>query len=226
LRPESSCYRHLTPRHLDSSIVYALLLLAVASVAVALFRRLGLGSVPGLLVAGVVVGPHSPGPPFTEHAGDVRHFAELGMVLLLFVIGLDMNPARLWSMRRALVGLGSLQILLTGLTIPLCVSLGMASWATALLIGLPLSLSSTAFVIQLPPQRGELASPENIDASLRLGAEALQMIGTPSDNVDMMLQGVKKGDISWCARGTRVWRRRDLAWIAPFVQPNVRRWTI
>ncbi len=144
--------------HLDSFIVSALLLLAVTSVAVAIFRRLGLGSVLGLLVAGIVVGPHSPGPYVTAHVDDVRHFTELGVVLLLFVIGLEMKPSRLWSMRRDVFGLGTLQILLVGFAIAGYVSLGMESWGTALLIGLTLSLSSTAFVMQLLQERGEFAS--------------------------------------------------------------------
>jgi glutathione-regulated potassium-efflux system protein KefB len=144
--------------HLDNFIVSALLLLVVTSVAVALFRHFGLGSVLGLLVAGVVVGPHSPGPYVTAHVEDVRHFTELGVVLLLFVIGLEMKPERLWMMRRYLFGLGSLQILLAGLAIALYVSLGVSSWQQALLIGLTLSLSSTAFVMQLLQERGELAS--------------------------------------------------------------------
>lgn len=144
--------------HLDNFIVSALLLLAVTSVAVALFRHLGLGSVLGLLVAGVVVGPHSPGLYVTAHVEDVRHFTELGVVLLLFMIGLEMQPSRLWSLRRSLFGLGSLQILLTGLPITLYVSLGEVSWGTALLIGLTLALSSTAFVMQLLQERGEFAS--------------------------------------------------------------------
>ncbi|WP_428623506.1 cation:proton antiporter [Sedimenticola sp.] len=144
--------------HLDTFIFSALLLLAVTSVAVALFRHLGLGSILGLLIAGVVVGPHSPGPYVTDHVEDVRHFTELGVVLLMFVIGLEMRPERLWSMRRNLFGLGSLQIILVGLAITLYVSLSVNSWPTALLIGLTLSLSSTAFVMQLLQERGELAS--------------------------------------------------------------------
>jgi len=144
--------------HLDNFIVSALLLLAATSVAVALFRRIGLGSVLGLLVAGVAVGPHSPGPNVTSHVDDVRHFAELGVVLLLFVIGLEMKPSRLWSLRRELFGLGSLQILLTGAVIALYVFTGTGQWSTALLFGLSMALSSTAFVMQLLAERGELAS--------------------------------------------------------------------
>jgi glutathione-regulated potassium-efflux system protein KefB len=142
---------------LDSFVFSALLLLAVTSVAVALFRHLGLGSILGLLVAGVVVGPHSPGPYVTAHVEDVRHFTELGVVLLLFVIGLEMKPSRLWALRRELFGLGTAQILFTGMALMLGISLAIQGWGTALLIGLTLSLSSTAFVMQLLQERGELA---------------------------------------------------------------------
>lgn len=144
--------------HLDSFIVSALMLLAVASFSVALFRHLGLGSVLGMLVAGIVVGPHSPGPHVTEHVEDVRHFAELGVVMLLFLIGLEMKPARLWALRRDVFGLGTLQVLLSGLAIAIYISLYQPSWKTALLIGMAMALSSTAFVMQLLQERGEMAS--------------------------------------------------------------------
>ncbi|RME34938.1 MAG: portal protein, partial [Gammaproteobacteria bacterium] len=144
--------------HLDNFIIAAMLILAVTSVAVALFRHLGLGSVLGLLVAGIVVGPHSPGPAVIAQVEDVRHFAELGVVMLLFVIGLEMQPSRLWSMRRELFGLGSLQVLLTGLVISTGVGLAGLPWGISLLIGMTLALSSTAFVMQLLQERGQLAS--------------------------------------------------------------------
>ncbi len=162
--------------HLDSFIVSALLLLAVTSVAVTLFRHLGLGSMLGLLVAGVVVGPHSPGPYVTAHVEDVRHFTELGVVLLLFVIGLEMRPSRLWSLRRDLFGLGSLQILLTGLAITFYASLGVESWETALFIGLTLSLSSTAFVMQLLHERGEFTSSHGTGAFAVLLMQDLSVV--------------------------------------------------
>ena len=162
--------------HLDSFIVSALLLLTVTSVAVALFRHLGLGSVLGLLVAGVVVGPHSPGPYVTAHVEDMRHFTELGVVLLLFVIGLEMKPSRLWSLRRELFGLGTLQILLGGLAIALYASVGVESWKTALFIGLTLSLSSTAFVMQLLQERGEFASRHGTGAFAILLMQDLSVV--------------------------------------------------
>ncbi|MCM8855249.1 MAG: cation:proton antiporter [Candidatus Thiodiazotropha sp.] len=150
--------------HLDTFLFSALLLLIATSVAVALFKYLGLGSVLGLLVAGMIVGPYSPGPYVTEHVEDVRHFTELGVVLLLFIIGLEMRPRRLWAMRREVFGLGLLQILLTGLVIALYFRLYQSSWALSLLIGLTFALSSTAFVIQILQERGEIASRHGMTA--------------------------------------------------------------
>ncbi len=143
---------------LDSFVLSATLLLAVAALAVALFRRLGLGSVLGLLVTGIAVGPYSPGPYVTTHVDDVRHFTELGVVLLLFLIGLETNPTRLWAMRRQVFGLGSLQIIVSGLAIGAYSYLFNGSWPTALLIGFSLALSSTAFVLQLLQEQGELGT--------------------------------------------------------------------
>ncbi len=142
---------------LDSFVISAAVLLAVAAVSVTVFKHLGLGAVLGLLVAGIAVGPHSPGPAITSNVEDVRHFTELGVVLLLFLIGLEMRPTRLWSMRREVFGLGSLQIVLSGGVIGAYSFLYQGSWGTALLIGFSLALSSTAFVLQLLQEKGELS---------------------------------------------------------------------
>jgi glutathione-regulated potassium-efflux system protein KefB len=144
--------------HLDTFIFAAMILLLVTSVSVALFKHLGLGSVLGLLVAGIVVG-HSQGPNLYQHVADIRHFTELGVVLLLFLIGLEMKPGTLWSMRREVFGLGSLQILLSGLAIALYFYLFDYSSPLALLIGITFALSSTAFVLQILQERGEITSP-------------------------------------------------------------------
>jgi glutathione-regulated potassium-efflux system protein KefB len=143
---------------LESLLFSAVLLLGAAAVGVALFKQLGLGSVLGLLVAGIIVGPHAPGPYVTTHVDEVRHFTELGVVLLLFIIGLEMRPARLWALRREVFGLGFLQILISGLLIAAYVLLFLENWQLALLVGLTLALSSTAFVVQLLNERGEMAS--------------------------------------------------------------------
>ena len=143
---------------LNSFVISAILLLTVAALAVALFKHLGLGSILGLLVAGIVVGPYSPGPTVTAQVEDVRNFTELGVVLLLFLIGLEMKPRRLWALRREVFGMGSAQILLSGTLIGVYISLYDYSWRASLLMGLTLALSSTALVMQLLHERGDLAS--------------------------------------------------------------------
>ncbi len=144
--------------HLDTFIPAALLILLATSISVVLFKYLGLGSVLGLLAAGIAIGPHSPGPRITGNIEDIRHFAELGVVLLLFLIGLEMRPSRLWSMRRAVFGLGSLQIAVTGIAVGAYFYLYQQDWTVSLLIGLTFAMSSTAFVMQLLQERGEIAS--------------------------------------------------------------------
>lgn len=136
----------------------AVLLLVVASIAVAVFRHFGLGSILGLLVTGVIVGPYTPGPFLTTEVDGVRQFTELGVVLLLFLIGLEMKPRRLWDMRRMLFGLGSLQIVISAALIAVYFKLFQSSWSIAFLIGASFSLSSTAFVIQMLRDQGEMAS--------------------------------------------------------------------
>lgn len=145
---------------LDSHfLLSAVWLLVIATLAVGLFSRAGLGSILGLLAAGIVVGPYSPGPVLTQDVAGVRHFTELGVVLLLFLIGTEMRPARLWSMRREVFGLGGLQVLITGAAIAVYVLLQASTWQAAVLIGLTLALSSTALVMQMLHERGETASP-------------------------------------------------------------------
>lgn len=141
--------------HLDSFVISAAVLLAVAAVSVTVFKHLGLGAVLGLLVAGIAVGPYSPGLVVTSNVEDVRHFTELGVVLLLFLIGLEMRPTKLWSMRKDVFGLGSMQILFSGLAIGAYTHFYQESWGIALLIGFSLALSSTAFVLQLLQEKGE-----------------------------------------------------------------------
>ncbi len=141
---------------LHGFILSAIVLLTAAALSVALFKHLGLGSILGLLVAGVIVGPYSPVHPVTEQVDELRTFTELGVVLLLFMIGLEMQPKRLWALRREIFGLGVIQILVSGLVIALYASLYAPSWSVALLMGLTLALSSTALVIQLLHERGDL----------------------------------------------------------------------
>ncbi len=90
----------------------AAIFLTAAVLAVPLSRRLGLGSVLGYLVAGTVIGPAGLGIVF--NVNDILHFAEFGVVLLLFIIGLELQPSRLWTLRKAIFGMGAAQVLVTG----------------------------------------------------------------------------------------------------------------
>ncbi len=133
------------------------ILLSAAVIAVPLFQSLGLGAIPGFLVAGVVLGPSGLG--YIENYDEISHLAELGVVLLLFVIGIEIKPSRLWRMRGLVLGLGSLQVLITGGLITIIVHEFLnPSWEVSLLIGLALALSSTAFVLQLLRERKLLSS--------------------------------------------------------------------
>ena len=130
--------------------------LIAAVVAVPLFRRFRLGAVLGYLFAGVVIGPHGLG--FVENVGAVQDLAALGVVFLLFIIGLELQPSRLWVLRRSVFGLGSAQLLATGTVLAL---IGMAfglTWKAAWVVGLALAMSSTAFVLQVLAERGELTT--------------------------------------------------------------------
>ncbi|XXF78611.1 monovalent cation:proton antiporter-2 (CPA2) family protein [Myxococcaceae bacterium GXIMD 01537] len=134
----------------------ALVFLAAAVVCVPIFKRLGLGSVLGYLAAGLVIGPWGAG--FISDVESILHFAEFGVVLLLFLIGLELRPARLWELRRAVFGLGGAQVAATGLLLALVGLLLGLRPSTALVAGLGLSLSSTAFALQLLGEKNELTS--------------------------------------------------------------------
>ncbi|MDC7243421.1 MAG: cation:proton antiporter [Sphaerochaetaceae bacterium] len=136
-----------------------LYLFAIATLLVVLSKRIGLGSILGLLIAGVIVGPYSPGPILTSEVETVRHITEFGVVLLLFVIGLEMQPKKLWQMRKEVFGLGSAQILFSGTLIFIYSLSYESSWQVALLVGLTFALSSTAFVMQILQEKGQLYSP-------------------------------------------------------------------
>ncbi|MDT8991070.1 cation:proton antiporter [Curvibacter sp. APW13] len=141
-----------------SFLYSAVLLLVVAAVSVTLFRHFGLGTILGLLVTGIIVGPHTPGPFVTTEVDSVRQFTEIGVVMLLFLIGLEMKPKRLWSLRRMLFGLGSMQVLLCTVAIAGYFRLFYPQWETPILLGASFALSSTAIVIQMLRDKGEVAS--------------------------------------------------------------------
>ena len=132
---------------MESFLLQATLYLIAMVVAVPLATRAGLGSVLGYLLAGVFIGPVL---GFADgEASDLQHFAEFGVVMMLFLIGLDLNPRALWSMRDKLLGLGGLQLLLTAAAVSLAAGLVGQPFRAALALGLILAVSSTAIVVQM-----------------------------------------------------------------------------
>src|SRR6056297_3615627 len=132
--------------------VFVFLLAAV--VVVTLCKHLGLSSVIGYLLAGVVIGPAGVG--LIGNAIEILHFAEFGVVLLLFVIGLELQPRRLWVMRKLVFGLGTAQVVVSAIAIGALLWLADVAPDTAALLGFALALSSTAFVLQLLGEQNKL----------------------------------------------------------------------
>ena len=150
----------------NSLLVDVLVMFTIAIILVPIFKRVGLGSVLGYIFAGIIVGPSL--LQVTNDIGGVREFAEYGVVLLMFLIGLELKPSKLWALRNMVFGLGLLQILLTGF----CISgvlffansyidqAGYGSFKVYLLTGIALALSSTAIAIQILNEQGEMPTEQ------------------------------------------------------------------
>jgi glutathione-regulated potassium-efflux system ancillary protein KefC/glutathione-regulated potassium-efflux system protein KefB len=131
--------------------------LAAAVIAIPIFRYFKLGSVLGYLAAGIIIGPACLG--LISKVDTTEHIGEFGIVLLMFVIGLELQPSRLWVMRKSIFGLGLAQVLATTLALGSAAYFGFEqTWQSALIIGFGLSMSSTALVLQLLAERGQLTS--------------------------------------------------------------------
>ncbi len=144
----------------------ALMLLGGAVVAAPLFKRLGLGTILGYLAAGILIGPVA--QRITE-GEEILHVSELGVVFLLFIIGLELKPSRLWQMRRDIFGLGTAQVVFTGLVLSfLITSSGLLGGAGSIIAGFGLALSSTAFAMQI--------LDENNDTNTRYGQRAFSIL--------------------------------------------------
>jgi monovalent cation:proton antiporter-2 (CPA2) family protein len=143
--------------HTDTSLVEILSLMAVAVVAATVFGRLGFGAILGYLVGGMIIGPWGLG--LIHDTGQIAHIGEFGVVFLLFLIGIELKPARLWVMRRQVFGLGTLQLLVCGAALSFIAfyTLGLGAGPAAL-VGLGLGLSSTAFGTQLLAAKNQLSS--------------------------------------------------------------------
>jgi monovalent cation:proton antiporter-2 (CPA2) family protein len=140
------------------TLLHAIYYLLAATIAVPLFRRFGLGAILGYLVAGAIIGPYELGLIYRPEAA--FQFSELGVVLLLFVIGLELNPQQLWKMRLDVGLLGSAQMLLTAFVITGLIAVFFdLSWQQGFMIGLALALSSTAFAVPLMEEHKIMGLP-------------------------------------------------------------------
>ncbi len=139
-----------------SLITETAIFLGAAVVAVPLAKRLGLGSVLGYLIGGAAIGPW--GLRLVSDVESILHFGEFGVVLLLFLIGLELQPSRLWTMRRPVFGLGGSQVVVSTAILAGAVYLFGVPWQGALAIGLAASLSSTAFALQIMAEKGHLTT--------------------------------------------------------------------
>lgn len=146
-----------TSHHIVADVMLGgVILLGAALIAVLIFRRLGLGAVLGYLVAGIAIGPD--GLALIGEPETILAYSEIGIILLLFLVGLELSPSRLWVMRRDIFVFGPLQVTLCGLAMfgVILVAMPQFSWEAALVLGLPLALSSTAQVLPLLQSRGRL----------------------------------------------------------------------
>jgi len=143
-----------------SSILIALIfMLGATALCVVLFERLGFGTVLGFIFAGIIIGPHTPGPVASQHVNELQNVAELGVVLFLFTVGLEMLPRKVWAMRGLLFGLGSAQMLATAAILGVyLVFLVKVQWQTAIILGFGFAMSSTAIIMTTLQERGALAS--------------------------------------------------------------------
>jgi len=187
--------------HGGIDLVQVVALLAAGVIAVPIFRRLGLGSVLGYLAAGLAVGPFGLGLVHQPEA--ILHAAELGVVLFLFIVGLEMEPSRLWALRKQIFGLGVLQVGLCGALLTLVgIVMGMAP-AVAFVAGMGFVMTSTAVVMQLLSERGDLQSPGGQKIVSILLLEDLAIVPllavvallspTESGEVDMMSRWISVG---------------------------------
>ncbi|MHB8453719.1 MAG: monovalent cation:proton antiporter-2 (CPA2) family protein [Acidiferrobacterales bacterium] len=142
---------------MQTSLLYeAVLFLAAAIITVPLSRKLGVGAVLGYLGAGVLIGPWA--FRLIGNVGNIFRFSQLGVVLLLFIIGLELQPSRLWVLRKAVFGQGAAQVAVTALIIAVCGLFAGLRPVSAILVGLVLSFSSTAFVLQILAEKHQLTT--------------------------------------------------------------------
>ncbi|HCU0462595.1 TPA: cation:proton antiporter, partial [Klebsiella pneumoniae] len=133
-------------------LLAGVLFLFAAVIAVPLASRLGIGAVLGYLLAGIAIGPWGLG--FISDVDEILHFSELGVVFLMFIIGLELNPAKLWRLRSSIFGVGAAQVMLSAAILGGLLMTTGFSWQAAVVGGIGLAMSSTAMALQLMREKG------------------------------------------------------------------------
>jgi monovalent cation:proton antiporter-2 (CPA2) family protein len=162
---------------IPSILLAVVVFLAATATCVILFERLGFGSILGFIVAGIIIGPHTPGPVPVHAVEELQSVAELGVVLFLFTVGLEMRPEKVWAMRRLIFGLGSAQMLVTAALLAVyLIFFAHIPWETATILGLALGMSSTAIVMATLGERGELSTEHGRTSFAVLMAQDLWIV--------------------------------------------------
>ena len=220
--------------HYPGWLINSLIYLSAAVIAVPLSKALGLGSIIGYLAAGIAIGPWGLG--LVSNVEDILHFSEFGVVLMLFLVGLELEPKRLWSLRRPIFGWGSAQVLGCALALTLVALACGVGWRLALVAGLGLALSSTAIALQVMGERNLLPTGSGQTSfSILLFQDVaaipilalLPLLGTPADSsrlasTSMVLEAAKiLAVIVGIVLGGRLLLRPVFRWIARSRTPEI-----
>ncbi len=207
----------------DASVTtQAAIFLAAAVTIVPVFKRLGLGAVLGYLAAGVLIGPS--GFAWIHEVESVLHLAEFGVVFFLFTVGLEIQPSRLWEMRRIVFGLGGAQM---GLTAAAAAAIGIAAGlapGAAVIAGIGLALSSTAIALQLLSERNQLAAPHGRTAFGILLFQDIAVIPVIAMLPLLSPEGAGEGGIPWLRLGGTAALLVGLIVLGPRMIRPVLRW--
>ncbi len=184
----------------ETLLMAGVLYLFAAVVAVPIAARLGIGAVLGYLLAGIAIGPWGLG--FISDVEEILHFSELGVVFLMFIIGLELNPAKLWQLRRSIFGVGAAQVILSAIVLGGGLFLSDFAWQAAVIGGIGLAMSSTAMALQLMRDKGM-----NRNESGQLGFSVLlfqDLAVIPALALVPLLAGTDRGNTDWMTVGMKV----------------------